>query len=437
MGVIEHMIIDNKRTQNHVVLLMFLILTISGFYIYSQIDIPSFNIPWATQIANNKLNIYSGSISPKVDYPPLLPLIFGIIGALIKLLNHFFSLPAATIYFLQNGLLKMPAIIVLTFFTRFFITRSRDSLADAKAFSTIFTYLLTSLSIFFNAIVWGQVDVILIAEMFFAFYFLVNERINVASFFLVLGIVTKLQAVYFVPIFVVYAIRYFKNNQWLQGLLTGCIVFTTVWAPFAFVNRNLLLPFQIYLKGSSSYPVLNAGAFNFWGAIDPRKLERVTSIHKDIFGMLLFSWLNYLILLSILIIALVLILLNKQNLFIGGLIYTLAIFTFSMSQHERYEMTVLPFVLLALLYSNSPNLKKAFGHIWISLDCIIFLNMAYIYTYLLHVIGYSTILVRLFSIVSVAISLSTIVFCCRQVQCLHGSGKLFYLNHNKNVNIKK
>ncbi|QLE63739.1 hypothetical protein LROSL1_0920 [Furfurilactobacillus rossiae] len=250
--------------------------------------------------------------------------------------------------------------------------------------------------------------------MFFAFYLLVAGKITTASVLLIVGTLTKLQAVYFVPLFVIYAIRYFPLKQWLRGLFYGCLTFVIIWLPFVVLNKNLLLPFNIYLNGSASYPVINVQAFNLWGAIDPRSMAYVTSIHKNILFGIPFSTLNYIILICVLTITLTLILVNRENLPFAGLIYTISIFTFTMSQHERYELTTLPFLFLILFLNLNKN-DKSFFKIWIAIDFIIFLNMAYVYTCSFGVLNYSVVVERTLSIFSVAISTYTIILCTKQI----------------------
>ena len=109
---------NSKVVKNYFLIFLLATLSISGFYIYSHIDIPIYNIPWSVQIADAHLNIYSNSISPKVDYPPIIPLVFGIVGEIIKLLTHFLGLSNSAIYFLQNGLLKLPSILTFILFLK-------------------------------------------------------------------------------------------------------------------------------------------------------------------------------------------------------------------------------------------------------------------------------------------------------------------------------
>ena len=316
--------------------LLILYLTLSFSY-QSPIDLQNFNVPWAQQIWENHFDLYNKQIVPRVDYPPLIPSLYAVF---YKLVVHHDFLTFVNLGSLENLALKMPGLLATFTFGAWLYLK--------KIFSPVMILIIVianPISIV-NTAMWGQSDIVLLALIFVAFYYLiVDKKPVVASFWMGIMLLTKLQGVYLFPLFIIALFAYYwrEVRVLLIAFITGGATLLAGWAPFMLMSNNFFVPVKVYLSGASSYSEIALSSFNFWQAVMVVK-PGVSSASQILNGLTL-SQVNYLILGVILLVSAVLILL-KRNVHMIGLMYLIMIFTFTLNQHERYAIPAFAFVLL-------------------------------------------------------------------------------------------
>ncbi|MDY2522341.1 hypothetical protein [Weissella confusa] len=330
----------------------FLILTVA-FFLYiivalfykSPVDLQNFNVPWARQIIEHHFNLYDRSIVPKVDYPPVMPTLYALFYK-VFVESHVFAF--LNFDNLTNLALKMPSIFVTFAFAIWGYLKKVVS----PGFM-LYGILLNPVFIV-NTTMWGQSDIVLVVLAFLAFYYL-NQKKNpiLGSFWMGIAVVTKLQAVYLLPIFLValLVIEWRDIRKLFLSLLTGALTILTIWMPMIIMN-DVTLPVRTYLSGAGSYTQLALSSFNIWQIVS-LKVPNLTT-DTAIFRSFTISDLNYLILGALVIISSVL-LIRKKNINLVGFGYLGAVFVLTTSQHERYAIPSFAFIILlvAAKYSFS------------------------------------------------------------------------------------
>ena len=181
----------------------------------------------------------------------------------------------------------------------------------------------------FNAAIWGQFDGLLVLLLFLCFYSVSTKRIYWASAFYAIGCLTKLQFCYFIFPFAAIVILFYPLRK---------IVIAT-------------------LEGSGKYPFLNLSAFNTWGIF----VRFGVNLQEVDFPFGLDAGkINIAIILICALITAILIAYIKRT--VGCLdvrILTLlvclfynTVFIISTQQHERYQIPVIAFLLIAVCVGN-------------------------------------------------------------------------------------
>ncbi|MFL2029700.1 hypothetical protein [Loigolactobacillus zhaoyuanensis] len=142
--------------------------------------------------------------------------------------------------------------------------------------------------------------------------------------------------------------------------------------------KQLLLPYDIFTEGLGQ-PKISYFTFNFWAGILPAE----ATVTTHIFSWLTYGQLNTIILILIIVSLCILIWcfahhkINSFPLAYVGAIYSGLIFMFTMGQHERYQISMLAFIIL-LVIDTSSDVNRPF--IWYSYATIItFANQGLLY----------------------------------------------------------
>ncbi|KGH59764.1 hypothetical protein ATW97_07850 [Oenococcus oeni] len=394
--------------EKRMIVFSFLVMyLLAAFFISSVMDVRRFNIPWALEIPKNCFNIYSSKIHPLVNYPPLIPLILGVIGSFLNFVHISLGLRGLPFYFLCNGLVKLPSLIgTFAFIT--WLKKERSSFNGNNW--PLVLLLLCSPALFFNTAVWGQFDVINVITLFLSFYYLENKHVKLASFWMAVSLLSKLQAVYFFPIFVLFLIIHYKFLDYLKSFITGSLTFLVPWFPLMIINHDFFLPIKLYLNGSGRYLAINDHAFNFWSVFYPYSVKLLPKVNNVYAFGLTFKNLNFLILLIILAIIFLMILRFHFDLNEALLMYSLWIFTFTMQQHERYEIPSLAFILLILILKKDRQGNLAYLLIFGALNILIFFNQLNVYLSHAAEISFGNIFVLITSIISVCLTIAISVY---------------------------
>ncbi|WP_164512639.1 glycosyltransferase 87 family protein [Loigolactobacillus iwatensis] len=323
---------------------------------WGKLDILTYNFPWAQISAHQWAGMYRPQFAGtyQVNYPPLMPTLLWPVG---KLINHFgLSISAGSSLRLATSFLLIKGLgMLFQWLTAGFVYWKSKRPVWGLLLSGL---ILLNPSIWFNAAFWGQLDSALIFFIVVSFYYLKQERYYLASIWFALGCLTKLQFVYLVPIF---GLELLSHVKWQKVLkLVGTIIGINLvgWLPFMINMKTIFLPLKVFGSGTTQYADIVENGFNFWaGALKARIWNKQLRTTDHIVGWLTYGHLNTLILVLIVLALCVWywLVAKKRVRAIGleyvGAIYSGLIFFFTMLQHERYQLSMLAFIILLLLTS--------------------------------------------------------------------------------------
>lgn len=309
--------------------------------------LPSFTIDMNNWIAWSGMLGESGplkfySLPGWTDYTPGFLYHLWLLGAINKSL-HF----ATSLY---PFLVKLPVILAdmgigLLLYNILF--KKNFKLASFA----FLAYTINPVVIFANSI-WGQTDGLIAFLLLFSAYFLVEKKnVLLSSFFWVLALFVKPQALLTLPILLVYLILGKKYKKAAYFILFSLAYIVVVGLPFfARVDPVLGLPKLIAVMSNES-PYTSVMAFNIWALIKGMWI----SDSGTFLGIEYVTWGAAFLVGALGLVVSKMIKLKKtpQNLyFCLGLAY-LAFFLFPTRVHERYILVSLPFFLLSAGLLNS------------------------------------------------------------------------------------
>lgn len=351
---------------------------------WGNIDLLTYNFPWAQISAQHWLGLYRPQYAGtyQVNYPPLVPTLLWPFGQII---NHF-GLSITT----GSGAHKAAAFLTIKLLGMLFQWLTAGFIywkAHSRRLGLVLgTLVLLNPSIWFNASFWGQADALLIFFIVVSFYYLQQQRFGWASFWFALGCLTKLQFMYLAPLFGLYLLL---KARWPQVLAcVGGIIGLNLlgWLPFMLAMRQPLLPLKVFTSGVTQYTEIIANGFNFWaGALKARIWSKQLRNTDHITSWLTYNHLNTVILVLIIISSCIWFWCVAKKkvaalpLAYTGAIYSGLIFMFTMGQHERYQLSMLAFVILLLLSQTEKN-DLVRPLLWYSsVTLMTFLNQAVFY----------------------------------------------------------
>lgn len=228
---------------------------------------------WATASSTEGIAALGRTIS--CNYMPIYPLILRLIGSVHQTLEPWFAASDATL----NVLIKLPAnladLVVALMLQSYFRRR-----AGTKTSIVAFACYWLNPAMLYNSAWWGQIDSIVGLATVAGMLALLKRRYAAAFFLLSLGIMTKLQAVIFVPVFVALALRFqheaaLKLDIRSRVRLYARLVLTTAagtslavlvsYLPFILAGNTGYL-YKVATTSVGYYEVVSGNAYNFWWA---------------------------------------------------------------------------------------------------------------------------------------------------------------------------
>lgn len=218
---------------------------------------------WAIVIQERGLGPLGRTIP--CDYMPLYPEVLPALAWAADLLHVEFTPRSAG----AIALLKTPALMadLGCAAVLYFATKRELGVGRARAASLLFWL---NPAILFTSAGWGQVDSIVCLFTTIALLLLARRRFGWAGFALGLAIMTKLQPVLLIPVFVLFAwIRAVSPNSIGRGRAVGAgaLGFAAACAiailPFVLAGNRIYL-WKVLAGSVDSQPRLALGANNFW-----------------------------------------------------------------------------------------------------------------------------------------------------------------------------
>lgn len=347
-----------------------------GFSYYSKFDL-SYYIRWASGLHEGGFfNAYEflkeGANS--IDYPPLFLFPLYIVGFFtsspsINASNHDFMLVLKVF----QVLFDVAIIPIIYFLFRKF--------GEVKAFVGATLWALNPAMII-NSAFWGQTDSLMILLLLLTFYFVQFDKICLATFFYCLACSAKFQCAYFAPVFLLYVffiktpygkIKLRKIKELLKAIGVGAITVLAVFLPFMInCSEGIMLPFKLYFGGFGKYQYATYNAYNLYAAIG----LNLKPEYNPIIGSITLGDISNVLL--ILIITFVIFLYFKapyKSPWTLCFVLMQSIFMLTTRMHERYQIPVLIFSLIAYyIHENAKFLKTFFLQ-----SVIIFINEALVF----------------------------------------------------------
>lgn len=350
------------------------------FVIYFILSVPYYSgdiknhLAWAVSLLDHGTLGFYGRDFPGFafpNYPTVAMVLFALGLKLYQLINQiawFLNtslpiFPSQLIFYLEwenvmISFLKLPAILA-NFGIAWYLYLNFKKLWISVAF-------LFNPAIFYLSGLWGQIDLLSIMFLLFAFYFL-KTKAYLSSAFVSLALLSKQTVIIFVPFFLFALFKNYGFKESIKNLLFITMIFYISYLPF---NQNSLLwPFEFYLKNFNmvAYSV-NENAINLWGFLF--NFARVSDLQNFLFldyqqwGYLLFAaltiWPTYIFFKSENI---------DKRIWEYFLIITLIYFFVLTRMHERYLAPAVVFTTILAVKD------KRYRVILIGISVIHFLNL--------------------------------------------------------------
>ncbi|MDR2011094.1 MAG: hypothetical protein LBQ22_11515 [Bacteroidales bacterium] len=348
------------------ILLMFL-KPHDGFMgdIYCWMDWSIFNVE------NGISNIYK---HPTANYLPLSQYILYFFGkyqgSVENIINNIFSIKNIALAFELGTTLLLFKLLEEKFKNYY-----------KALFLSLFYFL--NLGVLYNALIWGQIDGIMVFFIFGSIFFMLKKRIFLSMLFFLFAVNTKLQAIIFLPILILMILPIITERselkKFLLALLSVTLVQFIIILPFIIAGDFKALT-KVVFGSVDHYAVVSMNAFNMWHILldtnpikTPDSIEFLGISYKN-WGLLLFFIFSFFALFHFLkpiynkFFKKVNTDISQKKIIISCALIPLIFFFFNTQMHERYSQPVLIFLAAyAMLY------KKPVPFILGSIAC--FLNM--------------------------------------------------------------
>ncbi len=296
----------------------------------------AWNLQWASDIQQGFFSAYDGHVW-NLDYPPLYLYVLKIVGMIT-------ADPAVSGFapFRMLAIKFVPVLCdsLICFVLYLFANRKSETLGIVACA----LWAINPASVF-NCGFWGQTDCVLLLGILTVLLLTTRKKYTAACIVYAFCLLLKFQAAYLAPVLLFELVRSlggFKSAKaWLSAAKNvgiAAAVWIIMWIPFMIGAKNIMLPFDVYLKGANTYPYINLNADNIYGIFGLNWQEE---------GALSFVSPIVLISLCALLFASYL-KLPKIHLLSASFLLANSIFMLTTRQHERYQMLAL--LLLLLVY---------------------------------------------------------------------------------------
>ena len=344
----------------YLALIVVAIITIAGMVVrlplleHTSMDAYGFLLPWYNRILANGISQQVG------DYNFLYQAAIWIMTKLpVEPLFAYKSLSIFFDYLLASG----AGLLVLC------LTK------EHRAWKAVLGYGVVLLlpTVVLNSGAWAQCDSIYTAFAVWALVALLKEKYPIAMVLLGLSFAFKLQAIFFLPIFlfVYYQRRKFTVLQF--AFIPGTMLLAGL--PLVFVGRNLLEMFTIYSKQTGTYPYMSMNYPSVWLLLTH---ERYRSEFKLLQTLA--------IVLTVAVLAVMMLVWLKKRVEADGenlvimaflLIYTCVLLLPSMHERYSYPYEILAVVLAILVPKTIPLCVALQGISMCTYGSYLFRNQAY------------------------------------------------------------
>lgn len=330
---------------------------------------------WALDLPNGLFTVYEKSRMENIqlDYPPLYLICLYFTGLGYRVLGENCHIC------LQMFLLKFWPVVFNVACAALLYYICRNRYGRVIGLTAAFLWCLNP-AFFLNAVMWGQTDSTMAFCLLLAFWLLEQNRTVAACVAFAVAGLTKFQSLFFTPPFLLTLL--FRNlKDWkriVKGLAAAAVTVAVVFIPFMIGARNPLLFFDVYLGSAGKYPYCSLHAYNIYCLLDLNWTTGVMDTDPIVGG---FTWYHFGMICAFLSVALVVALYilsycksGRERLsgWVGGLLMMQCLFMFMTRMHERYQVIVVPFALMAWITTRNKRFLGLFG----ALSGFTFINQA-------------------------------------------------------------
>lgn len=267
------------------------------------------------------------------NYPPVILYWFQIITYLYSYLN---------IYLTSFTAIKVVTLLPLTILHFVTIAYLFNNYCNKKYAKYILCALAISPVTILNGPIWGQIDLLPIYLALFSFELLKKNNITASGLFFGILICTKLQFIFFLPVFCF--ILYNQKSNIFKFFLYASSIFCIIWLPWIIngaISDGLI---QAYSGNLNKYNFITVSASNFWWILFGTQYSDVEPLFTLNFDNSLFTWqititlktLSLITLAGLLFISLIHFRNNPAAVYRNTFLSCLIFFIFAPQMHERY-----------------------------------------------------------------------------------------------------
>ena len=254
-----------------------------------------------------------------------------------------------------------------------------------------------------NSSYWGQTDSVMIFLLLVSFWLLEERKMVAAMVWFCISCLTKFQCLYFAPVILLYLFfSKYSLKTIITSIIAGAAVVIGVFTPFM-INSGIMLPFDVYFGGHGQYKEATLNAFNLYGLFG---LNRKSDV-QPLIGSITLSDISWVI--TFVILAIVVYLYfkaPKKSPWLLCFVLMQSIFMLTSRMHERYQIPVLIFSLIAIVYHKSSRMFA----VYILQTIMVFINEGLLFLKATH--GYNVPWSQEYSQVMVVFSgINLVVYC--------------------------
>lgn len=320
------------------------------------------------------------------NYPPGFAYI---LGAVNKLYAFFANPYDVTSYWAENNLLYLfmfkIIFVVCDLLVVLMIIKIGKLILKKDGFIIYvlaLIYFLNPASIFDGAH-WGQVDQFGLLLYLLVIYYLIKDRVELASVIFATATMMKMQNIIFIPLFYLFIWKKYSFGKLISSLKWTIVTLIVINAPYLIFKRADLLV-KLMTINNNYFPFYSLYAFNAWwiaSGLDGMKLTDTNLIFGTTtarsFSVLLFA-MSY-------VLALFLVVRSKKESLIKNFILASAMVVFSFfhlltQSHERYVYHLMGLLPLLILYEKKYRSNIIF-YVLFSLTFFINIYLTMFYNY--------------------------------------------------------
>lgn len=315
---------------------------------------------WALASQNGVFSLYNNQ-QINLDYPPIYVLFLSVTGFFYRFVGNSEAHNYVQMLFMKSWpiIFDILAGVAIYFYTK--------KWGNKAAIFASCLWLFSPATIF-NSAFWGQTDGLMCLCLLLSFWLLEKHPVLASVMFAISGL-TKFQCLYFTPVFLYLLFKKYGIKKFLMGIGSAALTVLITFLPFMIATNRPWLFFEVYLNGGNSYPYLTLNAFNFYGIFGLNWVKETT----ELFFGITYAHINLVLTVLIFVATFILMVVSKRKCpFLFSFILMQSLFLFTTRMHERYQFTVLIFILIATVIYK----QKEFFNSFIWLTVIVTVNQA-------------------------------------------------------------